>query len=105
MPPTTLINSLESVRRKVKLLGMAYGVGIALAVAVAGLLVATLLDYLLNLPPVPRLMSLLLALGGDRACAVVVRDRPAISACQHRATSPDAGTPHFHNLMIDCAAR
>src|SRR4051812_14217945 len=61
MPPTMLLNSLEALRRKVKLLGVAYGVGIALAVAVCGLLLATILDYLLNLPPVPRLFLELLA--------------------------------------------
>src|SRR5438045_634282 len=62
MPPTTLLNSIEALRRKVKLLGVAYGLGIAAAVAVAGLVFATLLDYLLNLPPVPRMIVELVAL-------------------------------------------
>jgi len=57
-----LINSLEAVRRKVKVLGVAYGAGIAIAVAVVGLLGATLLDYLLNLPSFPRLVLALVAL-------------------------------------------
>src|SRR5688572_20798859 len=63
MPPTMLLNSLEGLRRKVKWLGVAYGVGIALAVAVAGLLGASILDYLLNLPALPRLVVALVALG------------------------------------------
>src|SRR4051794_1695400 len=61
MPPTMLLNSLEGLRRKVKLLGVAYGAGIAIAAAVAGLLGAVLLDYLLNLPAVPRLTVCALA--------------------------------------------
>lgn len=62
MPPTMLISSLEGVRRKVKLLGVAYGAGIVIAVAVIGLLLATILDYLLNLPSAPRLFLALIAL-------------------------------------------
>src|SRR6187397_3185737 len=62
MPPTMLLNSLEGLRRKVKWLGVVYGIGIALAVAAGGLLGATLLDYVLNLPAVPRLIVALLAL-------------------------------------------
>ena len=38
MPPTMLINALAGVRRKVKFLGVAYGVGIAVAAAVLLLL-------------------------------------------------------------------
>ena len=34
MPPTILMQSLEALRRKVKLLGVAYGVGLLLASAV-----------------------------------------------------------------------
>src|SRR6478672_2890520 len=62
MPPTMLIHSLQGVRRKVKLLAVAYGAGIAIAVAVVGLLAATVLDYLLNLPSVPRFIVALLVL-------------------------------------------
>jgi len=47
----------------VKLLGVAYGVGLLLASAVALLLAAVLLDYLLNLPALPRLVVTLGALG------------------------------------------
>ena len=50
MPPTALMNTLESLRRRVRLLSVLYGAGIVVAIA-AGLLLGTvLLDYLLNLP-------------------------------------------------------
>ncbi|MBC8107170.1 MAG: hypothetical protein H7Z14_11315, partial [Anaerolineae bacterium] len=58
-----LLNSLDALRRKVKVLGVAYGVGIALAVAVIGLLGASILDYLLNLPAAPRIFVSLVVLG------------------------------------------
>jgi hypothetical protein len=62
MPPTLLINSLESVRRRARRLSLAYGIGIVCSVA-AGLLIATVLsDYLLNLRSVPRLVVMAAAL-------------------------------------------
>ena len=61
MPPTMLIDSLQSLRRKVKLLGVAYGVGIAVAVGVALLLLTVFADYLLNLPAWPRIVLILCA--------------------------------------------
>lgn len=64
MPPTLLLNSLEGFRRKVKVLSVAYGTGVVLAAAVLMLLAAIFLDYLLNLPPIPRSVVILLALIG-----------------------------------------
>src|SRR4051794_36444993 len=64
MPPTMLINALQDVRRRVKLLGVAFGAGVTIAAAVGLLLFAVLLDYMLNLPAWPRLIVLLAALGG-----------------------------------------
>src|SRR3954462_11055491 len=61
MPPTMLTDALKAVRRKVKRLGVAYGVGIAVAVATGLLLFSTLADYLLNLPAWPRLVLSLIA--------------------------------------------
>jgi hypothetical protein len=63
MPPTILMQSLEALRRKVKVLGVAYGVGLLLASAVVLLLAAVLLDYLLNLPALPRFVVMLGAMG------------------------------------------
>src|SRR3954451_4591581 len=64
MPPTMLMDALQSIRRRVKLLGVVYGIGIAVAVAVALLLGTILFDYLLNLPAWPRLVLCLAALAG-----------------------------------------
>src|SRR4051812_45731401 len=59
-----LLDSLSSIRRKVRVLSVMYGIGIVLASAVGLILTAVLLDYLLNLPVVPRLMFLLAAFAG-----------------------------------------
>src|SRR2546421_1501636 len=59
-----LLDSLSSIRRKVRVMSVMYGVGIVLASAVGLILAAVLLDYLLNLPAVPRLMFLLAAFVG-----------------------------------------
>ncbi|MEO6434877.1 MAG: hypothetical protein ABIP55_03825, partial [Tepidisphaeraceae bacterium] len=56
MPPTMLMDVLHGLRRKVKLLGVMYGVGIAVAAGVALLLLTILFDYLFNLPAWPRLV-------------------------------------------------
>lgn len=64
MPPTMLINSLEAIRRKVKLLSITFGVGILLATIVGLALAVIGLDYLLNLPAVPRLALLLATIAG-----------------------------------------
>lgn len=59
----SLIQSLQDIRRKVKLFSIAFGAGIVLAAA-AGLLLATvLLDWLLNLPTPLRVIIVLAALG------------------------------------------
>src|SRR5436190_5617146 len=63
MPPTILMDALQGVRRRLKLLGVAYGVGVTVAVIVALLLGAILFDYVLNLPAWPRLIVGLIALG------------------------------------------
>src|SRR5215210_937038 len=79
MPPTILMQSLEALRRKVKMLGVAYGVGLLLASAVALLLAAVLLDYMLNLPAGPRLFIILAALGTVGYVLVRYVLRPAMS--------------------------
>ena len=62
MPPTMLLDHLQGVRRKVRVLSILFGVGIVVAAA-AGLLLATvLLDYMLNLPAIPRVIVILAAL-------------------------------------------
>src|SRR5438270_6359890 len=64
MPPSGLIQSLQAVRRKVKVLSVTFGAGVATA-AFVGLLLATLLiDYTLRLDWEPRLIVVLAAIGG-----------------------------------------
>jgi hypothetical protein len=64
MASTILLDSLESVRRRVRWLTVLFGVGIVLSSAVALVFATVLLDYLLNLHAVPRLVLILLSLGG-----------------------------------------
>lgn len=62
MPPTLLLQTLRSVRRRAKLLGIVHGVGQVLAVTAGVILWTVLLDYLLNLHPIPRVMVVLTGL-------------------------------------------
>ncbi|MGH7179750.1 MAG: DUF4175 family protein, partial [Tepidisphaeraceae bacterium] len=55
MSPNALIDSLYILRRRVKVLGVAYGLGLLCAALVALLILTILLDYALNLPAGPRL--------------------------------------------------
>ncbi len=64
MPPTMLLQTLEGLRRKVKLFGIVFGVGLVIACAVALLLFTVLVDYYLNLPAVPRVVLIALCLAG-----------------------------------------
>ncbi|MCC6422548.1 MAG: hypothetical protein IT447_03650 [Phycisphaerales bacterium] len=63
MPPTILIQSLQGVRRRAKLLGLAYGLGIVIACAAALLVASVGVDYLFNLPAVARLLVIASAAG------------------------------------------
>lgn len=63
MPATALISVLHGIRRKVKALSVLHGVGVVLAAAVAVLLGAVVLDYLLNLPGGARLVVIVGGLG------------------------------------------
>src|SRR5215218_2698193 len=56
-----LLESLRTLRRKVKLLTVLYGVGIVLACAVALLLAVVLLDFALRLPTEARVVVNLVA--------------------------------------------
>ena len=46
MPPTILLNSLQSVRRRVKILSVAFGAGIVVACAVGVVIATVFLDWL-----------------------------------------------------------
>ncbi len=70
MPPTIpveyapLFASLAAIRRKVKALGLLYGLGAVLAVAAGVLLLVVALDYTLNMHAVPRAVFMMLGLAG-----------------------------------------
>jgi hypothetical protein len=64
MPPTILVQSLESVRRRVRLLGLVFGIGIVLSTVIALLIATVLVDYLFDLPSIPRLLLILAAMAG-----------------------------------------
>jgi hypothetical protein len=59
-----LINALQDVRRRVKVLGVTYGIACALTIGVGLLLLTIFVDYLLNLPAWPRTVLFLAALAG-----------------------------------------
>ncbi|MGF1632386.1 MAG: hypothetical protein ACFCVE_00925 [Phycisphaerae bacterium] len=63
MTPTSLIDTLNHMRRRVKVLAVFAGLGLVLATLAAALVGTVLLDYLLNLPAWPRLVLMLGALG------------------------------------------
>jgi hypothetical protein len=59
--PTILIESLEMLRRRVRLLAVVFGVGIVFTAGIALLLATIVVDYLLNLPALPRVVLIYLA--------------------------------------------
>lgn len=59
MVPTHLIDAIQDIRRKAKLLSVGYGVGVLMAAVVALLCTLVVLDWALNLPAWPRLVLLL----------------------------------------------
>jgi hypothetical protein len=58
MPPTTLIDSLHAVRRKVRLLAIASGMGVATVAAVGLLAALVVVDWTLVLDKFPRMLFL-----------------------------------------------
>ena len=59
MPPTTLLDSLQALRRKVRVLAVASGVGVSIAAAVGLLVAIVLADWALGLEKLPRLILIL----------------------------------------------
>ncbi len=101
MPPVALMHTLESLRRRVRVLSMLYGVGFVIA-AGAGLLLATvLLDYLLNLPPIPRIVLMLAALVclARLSARWVVRPAMARLGLSDVAGRLELAFPDFHDRL------
>ncbi len=80
MPPTALIQSIETVRSRARWLSIAYGVGIVVAAAVGLLVAVVLIDYILNLPAIPRVLAMIAAIGFLGWMAYRFVARPATSA-------------------------
>ena len=68
MNQTILLDSLESVRRRVRWLTVVFGVGLVATAGVGVLLLTVLADYLLNLHALPRIVLVLAALVGVGYC-------------------------------------
>src|SRR5438477_3419965 len=101
MPPTMLINSLESIRRRVRTLSVVFGIGVVASAAVALVLLLILLDYALNLPPVPRVLMLagaLVVLGYSMA-RWIVRPLLARLSLTDVASRLEAAFPQFDDRL------
>lgn len=101
MPPSQLLETLQEMRRKIRLLSLAFGAGVAVASAVFLLLLMAALDYLLNLPSVPRF---LLALAALAALAWVVQQvilRPLLARFTLRdvASRMERAFPQFDDRL------
>jgi len=79
MPPTQLLSTLASFRRRIKLLSVTFGLGITVAALIALLLATILLDYTLNLPPIPRLILIVVSLAGVGSAFFTYIIQPAVS--------------------------
>lgn len=101
MPPTMLISSLESIRKRVRTLSVVFGAGIVAASAAALILIVVLLDYALNLPPVPRVLMLLIALGtlGYAMVRWIVKPLLAKLSINDIASRLEAAFPQFDDRL------
>ncbi|MGH7213833.1 MAG: hypothetical protein ACREIT_03615, partial [Tepidisphaeraceae bacterium] len=79
MPPTLLLAALTSLRRRLKLLGIVYGLGVLVASVVLVALGVVLVDYVLHLPGVLRLVVLVACLAGFGYAVWRWIARPALS--------------------------
>jgi hypothetical protein len=96
-----LLDSLHGIRRKVRLLGILHGLGIVVAAVVGLLLSVLLLDYLLNLPAVPRvaLMAASVGLLGYAAFRFVIRPLLARLSLSDVAGRLEHAFPQFDDRL------
>jgi hypothetical protein len=73
------LDSLHAVRRRVKMLSVAFGVGIVVACAVGVIVATAFLDWLFDLPAVPRLVFILASLVTIGWVAIHWIVKPALS--------------------------
>src|SRR4051794_8647574 len=101
MPPTMLINSLESIRRRVRTLSVVFGVGIVASAAAVLIVLLVLLDWAMNLPPVPRVVMLALAIVvlGYSMARWIVRPLLARLSLTDVASRLEAAFPQFDDRL------
>ena len=101
MPPTALIESIASVRSRVRRLSVVYGVGVAIAAA-AGLLAAVVgVDYLLNLYAWPRVLLILVAFAAAGYCLwrFVLKPATATLTLSDIAAKLERAFPQFEDRL------
>src|SRR2546421_322061 len=103
MPPTILLDALQSVRRKVKSLSILFGVGVVIASAIGLLLATILLDYILNLPAAPRFFLILASLAAIAYALILwTAITPNLrSIIASRLLSPFNARPWPRSVQID----
>ena len=101
MPPTALIESIASVRSRVRRLSIVYGLGVALAAAVGLLVVVVGVDYLLNLYAWPRVVLILAAVGAAVYCLFrfVIKPATASLSLSDVAAKLEQAFPQFEDRL------
>ena len=101
MPPTMLLNSLESIRRRVRTLSVVFGIGVVVSAAAALVVLVVLLDYALDLPPIPRIFVILLALAtlGYAMARWIVKPLLAKLSLTDVASRLEAAFPQFDDRL------
>src|SRR5437870_3063507 len=101
MPPTALLETLQAIRRRVKLFAVAFGAGAAVMAAVGLLVGALLLDWLLKLPKGPRAVVLAAALATLAYAILRWLVRPAMSklSVADVASRLEANFPQFSDRL------
>lgn len=87
MSVQALIHSLQAMRRRLKLLGVVYGIGLTIAASGGILLSAGLIDYLLNLSAAVRLILLLMFVGSCGYLAAQWAVMPALASLPLQAVA------------------
>jgi len=101
MAETMLIHALESVRRRVRVLGVLHGVGVVIAATVGLLLAMVLLDYLLDLPSFLRITFIVVSLAviGYLLAQRVVRTAVAKLGLSDVAGKLETRFPEFNDRL------
>jgi hypothetical protein len=101
MSPVRLLDSLNDLRRKIRLMSLAYGLGLVVAAGIGLILGLALLDYLLNLPGGPRFVLLLVAIVALAWVAVrfIIRPLSASFTLRDVASRMERAFPVFDDRL------